>query len=74
MNNLENRIIVLNGDFANFMGYEEGSELYPLEFMSELWARLYQSGAVRNPDGTRARRRRKRERESAKRRRTLAAR
>ena len=67
LNNLNNRVIVPNAELSEFLRLE--GEFTPLEFMSVLWKRLYQTGSVRLPDGSRARRKRKREREAAKRRR-----
>lgn len=69
-NNLNKRLIQPTGDLATFLRSEE--EMTPLDFMSALWSRLYQSGSVVLQNGERARRRRKRDREAAKRRRRLA--
>ena len=66
-NNLENRVITPTGNLSEFLGTNE--DMTPLEFTSVLWRRLYQTGSVRNSDGTRARRKRKRTRDAAKRRR-----
>lgn len=67
MNNLAKRKIVPPDELAEFLRVE--GPMDPLTFTTVLWNRLYQSGSVKNRDGTRARRRRKRDREAAKRRR-----
>lgn len=54
---------------ADALGIEADQDLELTELMSVLFDRLYRVGAVRNLDGTRARRRRARSREADKRRR-----
>lgn len=71
-NNLNKRLIKPTGDLANFLKLDD--EMTPLDFMSTLWTRLYQSGSVVLESGERAHRRRKRDREANKRRRRLTRR
>ena len=54
---------------ADALGIEAGQDLELTELMSVLFERMYRIGAVRNLDGTRARRRRRSSREADKRRR-----
>jgi len=55
--------------FADALDLELDQEIELTELMSVLFSRLYQIGAVRNEDGTRARRRRASSRAADKRRR-----